>query len=280
MPSAIAIAVTCSLLETGHFEGGFSPATTDLAKSEQPALPQPPQLAPGRSSVTSSTRASDSTRNSFANQPITMPSTSPSTAISTIAVNNVIISTTSLLESAKSGESDERHREDSRRHQSDRRPLERGGRRGELQPFAQTGEEQQRQREADSGKESEHSRLQHRVVVVRIDGRRTEHRAVGGDERQVDAQRLIEHRAELLEHDLDQLHQRRDDEDEKQHLEEAEIDCGTAEIEVEQMPEYHRRDERHQKKQKNHENIAFSAFFRDFLFNFLIFLHIIYKIFK
>ena len=51
-----------------------------------------------------------------------------------------------------------------------------------------------------------------------------EHRAVGGDEGKEDTQRLVERRADLLEHDLDHLHESRNHEDEGYGLQEGETE--------------------------------------------------------
>jgi hypothetical protein len=53
-------------------------------------------------------------------------------------------------------------------------------------------------------------------LLLRVEQRDAEHRAVGGDQRQVDAERLIEAGAGLLHHQLDELNDGGDDQDEGQ----------------------------------------------------------------
>jgi hypothetical protein len=50
--------------------------------------------------------------------------------------------------------------------------------------------------------------------VRRVEQRHAEHGAVGGDQRQVDAEHLMQQRAGLLDHQLGQLHDGGDGDDE------------------------------------------------------------------
>ncbi len=60
--------------------------------------------------------------------------------------------------------------------------------------------------------------LQQVELLLDHQDRDAQHGAVGGDQGQEDAQRLIERRRELLEHDLDHLHEGRNHEDEDDRL--------------------------------------------------------------
>ena len=53
--------------------------------------------------------------------------------------------------------------------------------------------------------------------------RNTQHRAVGRDQGQEDAQRLIQGRTDFLEHDLHHLHESRNHEDKGDRLQEGDI---------------------------------------------------------
>ena len=84
---------------------------------------------------------------------------------------------------------------------------------GQLQLFAHAGEDGQCQSEADGGAEGvDHALCQVEVLLYDEDGH-AQHGAVGRDERQEDAQCLIEWGRDLLQHNLDHLHQRGDDQD-------------------------------------------------------------------
>jgi hypothetical protein len=62
-------------------------------------------------------------------------------------------------------------------------------------------------------------------AVGNVVERDAQHAAVRRNERQVDAERLVQARHVLFEHDLDELHERRDDEDEDDRLHVGEIDA-------------------------------------------------------
>jgi hypothetical protein len=81
----LAVAEICAELDTGQLAGVTSPAANALAKSAHPALPQPPQFAPGSNSRAKSIRGSDSTRNIFTKVAITPPNTTPAIPISSTA---------------------------------------------------------------------------------------------------------------------------------------------------------------------------------------------------
>ena len=85
--------------------------------------------------------------------------------------------------------------------------------------FAQTGKDNQGQRETECrGKGVDHALQQVEVFLNHEDGH-TEHSAVGRDERQEDAQSLIEAGAHLLQDDFHHLHQCGYHEDKGQRLE-------------------------------------------------------------
>jgi hypothetical protein len=56
-----------------------------------------------------------------------------------------------------------------------------------------------------------------------VEQRHAEHRAVGGDQRQVDAQHLVQHRAGLLDHQFGELHDGGDGDDEGQRAQVFEL---------------------------------------------------------
>ena len=83
----------------------------------------------------------------------------------------------------------------------------------QLELLAHAGEYRQRQTEADGRREGIDHRLQQVEVFLDAEDGDTEHGAVGGDQGQEDAKGLIEGGRYLLQNNLDQLHQRGDDED-------------------------------------------------------------------
>src|SRR5574343_2018436 len=68
---------------------------------------------------------------------------------------------------------------------------------GALDAFADAGEQDQYQREADRTAGAEEQRLDEVVAVGDVEQRHAEHGAVGGDQRQVDAQCLLQRRRGL-----------------------------------------------------------------------------------
>jgi len=100
---------------------------------------------------------------------------------------------------------------------SARRPRQR-------QAFAQAGKDQQHQREAKGGAKTIDQALEKTHLLLDGEQRQAEHRAVGGDQRQVDAERLIQRRRRFLDDHLDELHGRRDDQDEGENPQIAEIE--------------------------------------------------------
>ena len=89
---------------------------------------------------------------------------------------------------------------------------------------AHAGKQHHRKEEAKSAAE----RRQQRLAVVHAVGddvhRHAQHAAVRRDKRQIDAQRLVQRRNIALEHDLHELHQRRDDKDEHDRLHIGKVD--------------------------------------------------------
>ena len=84
----------------------------------------------------------------------------------------------------------------------------------QLQLLTHTGKDRQRQAEADGRREGIDHTLQQVEVFLNTKDSHTEHGAVGGNERQEDAQRLIQGGRDLLEYNLYHLHQGGNDEDE------------------------------------------------------------------
>jgi hypothetical protein len=71
-------------------------------------------------------------------------------------------------------------------------------------------------------------------AVGDVEQRHAEHRAVGGDQRQVDAQHLVQQRAGLLDDQFGELHDRGDHDDEGQRAQVAEIE-GLQQVVVDQV---------------------------------------------
>ena len=98
------------------------------------------------------------------------------------------------------------------------------------QVLAHAGEEDHRQAIAERSGQRVHRSLAEahhvrsapaeRELLGHDVDRNAQHGAVGGDQRQEDAQRLVQGRGNLLQHDLDRLHEGRDDQDEHDGLHE------------------------------------------------------------
>ena len=88
----------------------------------------------------------------------------------------------------------------------------------QLELLAHAGKHRQRHAEADGRGEGIDHGLQQVVILLDAEDGHAEHGAVRRDQRQEDAQRLIERRRHLLQHDLHHLHQRGDDQDEGDRL--------------------------------------------------------------
>ena len=112
---------------------------------------------------------------------------------------------------------------DGGRYQGDGQALKAGGGLGVLEAAAHTGEEHHGQQEAQAGAHGAHQALHKVVALVNVQDGHAQHRAVGGDQGQVDPQSHIQRRDELFEDQLQQLYQHRDDEDEGNGLEIGQI---------------------------------------------------------
>ena len=88
----------------------------------------------------------------------------------------------------------------------------------QIQLLAQTCKHHQGKSEANGRGEGVDDALQEVVILLDDEDGDTQHGTVRGDERQEDAQGLIECRRYFLQDDLHHLHQRSDDEDEGQRL--------------------------------------------------------------
>jgi hypothetical protein len=111
-------------------------------------------------------------------------------------------------------------------------PCARSGTLDNVQAFAHAGHQHQGQGEAGTAAEAEGQRL-HEVVFTRgLEQRDAEHRAIGGDQRQVDAQRAEQRRAVFLQHHLDQLHRRGDDHDVGDQAQELEVEGRQQQVEA------------------------------------------------
>ena len=79
---------------------------------------------------------------------------------------------------------------------------------GRFEALANAGKQNQRQRESDSAASAEQQRLKEVVAQADVQQRDAEHGAIGGDQRQVDAQYLMQQGTGLLDHQFRKLHDR------------------------------------------------------------------------
>jgi len=84
------------------------------------------------------------------------------------------------------------------------------------QALAQAGEQQQHQREAERRTKAVQQAVHEIEFLLHIQQRHTQHSAVGGDQRQVDAEHLIQARAGLADDHFGELHGTGDDQNERQ----------------------------------------------------------------
>ena len=113
-----------------------------------------------------------------------------------------------------SREAHESQREQTGREHDDGHAAHALGNVDQLELFAHAGKDGQGQSEANGCGEGIDDGLQQVEVLLDDQNGYTQHGAVGGDERQEDAQGLIERRRDLLEDDFDHLHQGGNDQDE------------------------------------------------------------------
>src|SRR5574337_52286 len=97
---------------------------------------------------------------------------------------------------------------------------------GALQALPDPGEEDQRQGEANGTAEAEQQGLHQVVAQPHVEQGNAQHRAVGGDEGQVNPQHLMQHRAGLLDHQFGELHDGCDHHDEGQGAQIAQVEGG------------------------------------------------------
>ncbi len=87
---------------------------------------------------------------------------------------------------------------------------------GAFHAFADAGEQDQGEGEADGAAETEEQGFDEVVLESYIEQRHAENRAVGGDQGQVDAQYLMQQRTGFLDDQLGQLNDGGDGDDERQ----------------------------------------------------------------
>ncbi len=114
----------------------------------------------------------------------------------------------------QAGEAHEGHGHETGGDQGDGVALEGFGNVGHVHTLANGGEEHQHQGETHRGTETVQGRFHEVVLLLGIKQGHTQHRAVGGDQRQEDAQHLVEHRAGLVHHHFGELHHHGDHQDE------------------------------------------------------------------
>ena len=111
-------------------------------------------------------------------------------------------------------EAHEGHSEDTGRDEGDGNAFHRGGQLGAGELLADASEDHEGEREADSDGDRVDDALQQRVFLLDDEDGDPEDAAVCRDEREEDAESLVECRRYLLQDDLDHLHEGGDDEDE------------------------------------------------------------------
>ena len=124
----------------------------------------------------------------------------------------------SVLHLHHAAEAHEGHGEDAGGDEGDGDALHRGGELGACKLLADTSEDHEGKRESDSDGDGIDDTLQERVFLLDDKDSDPEDAAVRRDERQEDAEGLIERRRYLLQDDLDHLHEGGDDEDEGDSL--------------------------------------------------------------
>lgn len=132
-----------------------------------------------------------------------------------------------------SAEAHESHGEEAGRQEGNRRSLHRLRYFIQCQLLADTCEKDQRKAEAKSSGKGKQRAFQHPVLrahrqflrAVCYQNSHTENTTVGRDKRQEDTKRLIQCRADLLQYDLNHLHEGSDDEDEEDGLQELQAPC-------------------------------------------------------
>ena len=88
--------------------------------------------------------------------------------------------------------------------------------------LANAGEDDEREAEADGGSKREEDGLEESGSLLAVDFRRAENGAVRRDEGKEDAKRSVKRRQETLHRDVDELDERRDDENERKRVDVAE----------------------------------------------------------
>ncbi len=83
-----------------------------------------------------------------------------------------------------------------------------------IHPLANGREQGQHQGEADGGAETVQGRLDEGPLLLQVEQGNPEHRAVGGDEREKDAEDLIQHGTGLVHHGFGELDHGGDDQNE------------------------------------------------------------------
>ena len=110
----------------------------------------------------------------------------------------------------QSRESHESHCQNARREQRDRHSLHAGRDVFQFEPFAESGKKHQRQRKADGRRGRENDGFAEIVFLLYQQDGDPQDGAVRRDQRQEDAERLVERRAYFFQDDLDHLYQRGD----------------------------------------------------------------------
>ena len=118
----------------------------------------------------------------------------------------------------QSAETHEREAQQARSDKYDAHALHALGNLDQRLLLAQTGENDQRQRKAKCRRKGIDHALEQAIVFLNDKDSHTEHGTVGRDQREEDAERLIQSRRDLLQDDLHHLHKRGNHQDEGKRL--------------------------------------------------------------
>ena len=122
------------------------------------------------------------------------------------------------------GEAHERKGKQAGRDEADREALEALRIVGKLELLTHACKQADSEHEAETAEHTVDHALHKAEGVLRVEQHDAEHGAVGGDQGQVDAERGVQRRDRLFKEHLDELHERGDDEDISDRLQELETE--------------------------------------------------------
>ncbi|CAK0744928.1 hypothetical protein CCP4SC76_1570003 [Gammaproteobacteria bacterium] len=184
------------------------------------------------------------------------PSSAPRRRVSRVTAATVS-SMAAVSNRHEAAEAHEGQRQDAGRDQRNRVTLPRDRHIGDRDPFPQGGKEYQDQRKSDRGAKTEQTRCHQAPGFMDIEQGRAQHRAVGGNQRQVNAEHLIQPRAGLANHHFGDLHHGGDQGDEDDGLQIIDAQ-GPQEIGIDQITG-HARQGHHEGGGKAHADSGFGS---------------------